>query len=104
MLAGTEILYNKYRGLDHDQAIVDKHISDLSGKLDVYDKILSKQKYIAGDEITLADIYHIPIGSLLGGLGYNIIDSKPNVARWFKEISSRASWQAVKDGVKSTAQ
>ena len=27
----------------------EKHIADLSGKLDVYDKILSKHKYLLGD-------------------------------------------------------
>ena len=35
----------------------EKHIADLSGKLDVYDKILSKQKYLLGDvrQFLLAD-------------------------------------------------
>ena len=32
-----------------DNEVFDKHIADLSGKLDVYNKILSKQKYLAGD-------------------------------------------------------
>lgn len=36
-------------GLETDQAVFDKLIDDLSSKLDVYDKILSKQKYLAGN-------------------------------------------------------
>jgi glutathione S-transferase len=36
-------------GLTPDKEVIDKHLADLSLKLDVYDKILSKQKYLAGD-------------------------------------------------------
>ena len=69
-------------------------------RLDVYDQILSKQKYVAGEvrfsfiplssllftvlltqEVTLADLFHIPYGVLLPAAGSNIIDTKPNVAR-----------------------
>jgi glutathione S-transferase len=31
--------------------------------LDGYERILSKQKYIAGDGLTLADLFHVPITS-----------------------------------------
>ena len=37
------------QGLTPDNEVVEKHIADLSAKLDVYDKILGKQKYLAGD-------------------------------------------------------
>ena len=37
------------QGLTPDKEVFEKHIADLSGKLDVYDKILSKQKYLLGD-------------------------------------------------------
>ncbi|KAF8806030.1 glutathione S-transferase [Phlegmacium glaucopus] len=100
--AAKEIYLKRIKGLTPDQAIVDKHIADLSSKLDVYDNILSKQKYLVGDEITLVDLYHIPVGYWLASLGNNIMESKPNVDRWFKDICSRPSWQAVKDDIKST--
>ena len=54
-------------------------------------------------EITLADLYHLPYASMLPFTGSDILDRKPNVARWYKDISSRPSWLAVKDGVKSSA-
>jgi len=86
-------LYSKWRqDLTPDKEVYGKHLADLSGKLDVYDKILSKQKYLLGDEITLVDFYHLPIGSAFGRFDIDIMESKPNVARWFKDISSRASW------------
>ncbi len=76
-------------------------------------------------EVTLADLFHIPYGSSLPLTGVDPLDNKnrPNVARfvvlfynfkfkilnffqwlrWWKDISSRPSWEAVKDGVTSTA-
>jgi glutathione S-transferase len=37
------------RGLQPDKEAFEKHIAALALKLDVYEKILSKQKYVAGD-------------------------------------------------------
>jgi len=73
--------------------------ASLAEKLDVYDQILAKQPYIAGDELTLADLYHIPVGNVLFLAGINVISEKPNVAKWFNKVSSRPSWQKVKDGL-----
>jgi len=84
-----------------DQQVVDSSLKELGVRLDIYDQILSKQKYIAGDEITLADFYHIPYGELLGVVGVNIMETRPNVDKWFKEITSRPSWQAVKGTIKA---
>jgi hypothetical protein len=39
----------RYRGETPDKEAFDKHIANLTLKLDVYDKILSKQKYLVGD-------------------------------------------------------
>ncbi|KAF8072249.1 glutathione S-transferase [Lyophyllum atratum] len=98
-----EKLFKPYHGLTPDQAVVDEHLKKLDAKLDAYEVILSKQKYLAGDELTLADLFHLPYGALLEAAGSNIMETKPNVARWFKDITSRPSWQAVKGEVKSTA-
>jgi len=101
--AVVEIYSKRRQGLTPDNEVVEKHIADLRAKLDVYDKILSKQKYLAGDKITLVDLYYLPVGGGLESIGFNVLESKPNVARWYKDISSRPSWQAVKDGdIKST--
>ncbi|KAF9490651.1 hypothetical protein BDN71DRAFT_1484400 [Pleurotus eryngii] len=62
-----------------------------------YDRILSKQKYLGGDEFTLADLFHIPISTLLPRAGFHTLQGKPN---W---LHSRPSWQAVKETVQGTA-
>lgn len=43
----------RYRGLKTDDARLAEHLKTLEAKLDVYDVILSKQKYVAGDVSTL---------------------------------------------------
>ncbi|KAF5349187.1 hypothetical protein D9756_009377 [Leucocoprinus leucothites] len=87
-----------------DRARLDAATKALEAKLDAYEAILSKQKYLAGDELTVADLIHLGYGSMLSKAGFDGLTNaqkRPNVARWFDELESRPSWQAVKDGVKS---
>ncbi|KAG7451460.1 glutathione S-transferase [Guyanagaster necrorhizus] len=100
---GMEKIINPRKGIQTNEATVEAALASLSAKLDVYDVILAKQKYLAGDDVTLADFFHIPWGVLLVVAGSDIMESKPNVARWWKDITSRPSWAAVKDGVNSVA-
>ncbi|TFL00682.1 glutathione S-transferase [Pterulicium gracile] len=86
-----------------DPAVVKGFMDVLSTKLDTYEKILSNQKYLAGDTITLADINHLPYGSMLPLLKLDTLENpaRPHVARWWRERQERPSWQAVKGGVKT---
>ena len=73
----------RYGGGQTDEVAVKKHIDTLNGKLDTYEKILGKQKYLGGNEVTLADLAHIPYGSMLYTIGHgDVIDSRPNVKRY----------------------
>ncbi|KAK0485019.1 glutathione S-transferase [Armillaria novae-zelandiae] len=98
---GMEKIIKPRKGIQANEATVEAALTSLSAKLDAYDVILAKQKYLAGDDLTLADLFHIPWGVLLAVAGSDIMESKPNVARWWKDITSRPSWAAVKDGVNS---
>jgi hypothetical protein len=45
---------------------------------------LAKTKYLAGDEITLADLSHLPHGAFMAQLGFNFLEDEakfPHVAR-----------------------
>jgi glutathione S-transferase len=52
--------------------------------LAAYDAILSKTKYMAGDSLTLADLFHLPCGTMLSEVGVNLLTDGtfPNVTRW----------------------
>ncbi|PPQ98158.1 hypothetical protein CVT26_003204 [Gymnopilus dilepis] len=99
--AVVEKVFKPMKGLKTDEARFNEYIDTLSKKLDGYERILSKQKYLAGNELTLADLYHLPYAEMLPKAGSNIMQEKPNVARWLKDISSRPSWQAVKEKIES---
>ncbi|KAF9459960.1 glutathione S-transferase [Collybia nuda] len=99
--AVVENIFKPFFGGTPDPEAFKKIIAKLEPKLDVYEEILGKQKYVGGDELTLADLFHLPYGSMLPAAGSDVIEARPNVARWFGELSSRPSWVAVKDGVKS---
>ncbi|KAL1960617.1 hypothetical protein VTO42DRAFT_7196 [Malbranchea cinnamomea] len=74
----------------------------LAETLDVYEKILSKQKYLGGEELTLGDLYHVPWGVLLPTVGCDELQTRPHVAKWFNELKDRPAWQAAQ-AFKSTA-
>ncbi|KAJ7137519.1 glutathione S-transferase [Mycena crocata] len=98
-----EAILKPMQGLLTDKAEVEKQLAVLDKKLDAYNTILGKQRYIAGESLTLADLFHIPNAPLLAAGGSDIMTQKPNVARWYNELVARPSWQAYLDGVKSTA-
>nr|ANH58193.1 glutathione S-transferase [Dracaena cambodiana] len=85
-------------GLEPDEAVVNQNVRKLARVLDVYDQRLEDSKYLAGDEFTLADLSHLPNSHYLvdrSERGRELFYSRKNVARWWKEISSRPSWQQV---------
>lgn len=88
---------NRRRGLgDADEALVKKYTEDLDGVLAVYDGILAKQAYLAGDEVSLADLFHLSYGKMAKDLvGTELFAKHPNVDRWFSALEKRDSWIKV---------
>ncbi|KAJ6498368.1 glutathione S-transferase [Mycena vitilis] len=94
-----ELLLKPTRGMTTDQERVKGLLVTMGAKLDGYEKILSKQKYLAGETLTMADLFHLPWAyALTEKANLDLITSRPNVARWYKDISARPAWLAVKDG------
>jgi len=98
-IVAEKIFKKMFHGLDADEPKVAALTTTLGAKLDAYETILSKQKYLAGDEITLADLYHLSYGSMVKGLNPELFSSRPHVSKWFESLQARPSWVAVKDGV-----
>jgi len=95
-----EKVFKQYYGAVTDEKRVEELLEKLEGKLDGYEAILGKQKYLAGDNLTLADLFHLPYGDIVfNKLGYGNLGKRPNVKRWWDDITSRPTWLAVKDGV-----
>ncbi|KAI6098343.1 glutathione S-transferase [Pisolithus croceorrhizus] len=88
-----EKIIKKHQGMETDETKVKVLLDNLNAKLSAY------EPYLAGEYITLADLFHLPYGTVaIEELGCDVLQDRPNVARWWKEISSRPAWQAVKNG------
>ncbi|KAK7013308.1 glutathione S-transferase [Favolaschia claudopus] len=88
----------EYFNLPIDHAAVEGYTSQLSERLDVYEVILGKHRFLAGEEFTLADLFHLSFGPCLELAGCDLMTTKgPNVARWWKEVTSRPSWIDICD-------
>ncbi|KAF7354427.1 Glutathione S-transferase [Mycena venus] len=101
---GMELVANPRRGLPVNQVVVTQALAELSTTLDVYDTILGKQKFLAGDQFTLADVFHLIAAPRLASEGVDILTTKgPNLARWWNEVISRLAWVRLQaEGIKST--
>ncbi|KAG8686774.1 hypothetical protein FRC08_012325 [Ceratobasidium sp. 394] len=92
-----ERVFAKAFGAEGNEALASKHIKTLENKMEGYERILSKQQYLAGDKISLADLFHLPYGSFVNNISPEIMGSKPHVKKWWDDISSRPSWVKVKN-------
>jgi glutathione S-transferase len=66
--------------------------------LDVYNNILEGKNYLVGDSFTLADLVHLPYSRFSVQAGLDDVfnsPSRPNVTRWFNNITSEPSWKAA---------
>ena len=75
------MLISRITGAPADETFIQSMITDLGKKLDVYEQILSSSKYLAGDEVTLADLFHLPYCELLPVAGAKVFETRPNVKR-----------------------
>ncbi|CAE6507728.1 unnamed protein product [Rhizoctonia solani] len=78
-----------------NEDLMKKCIATLNSKMDGYERILSKQKYLAGDTFTLADLFHQPYCQIISVIEPQILNSNPHVKAWWDNISSRNSWKAT---------
>ncbi len=118
----TCLVYFRRIGQPTDDALVKSYEKELERKMDGFERLLKKQKYIAGDvcltfwsrrmcltsafelgqHLTLVDFYFLPYGGVLEKIGYDYLRNEakwPNIARWWAEIATRQSWQIIKEGI-----
>lgn len=85
-----------HHGGTTDAARVQELAAQLDKALAVYDTILGKQRYLTGDEISLADLFHLPYGHMVRNIGYKeAFEKYSNVEKWFASLEARDSWVKV---------
>jgi glutathione S-transferase len=77
-------VFNPRWGRECDEARVQDLSATLEGKIGAYERILAKSKYLAGEQVSLADLFHLPYGVYLAQQGFAFLEDEkkfPNVAR-----------------------
>ena len=86
-----------YHKVPADASVVAAEDVRLHECLVVLNKRLGVSKYLAGEDFTVADIVYMPYTAylLMQPTYANVFDKYENVARWWKDVSSRPSWNKV---------
>jgi glutathione S-transferase len=92
-----QLVFAPKQGRQGDETVVKQQLAKLEKILDIYEAHLSKNKYLAGDFFSLADLSHIPYTFYLVNVAKkgDGITSRKHVNAWWEDISSRASWKTV---------
>jgi glutathione S-transferase len=79
-----------------DPVVVEKALTQLKTVLSVYEKVLSKRDFVAGDEFTLADVTHMPyLNYCMKYCVQDLLDEYPSVKEWWLRVSNRPAWKSV---------
>jgi glutathione S-transferase len=91
-----EKLFTKLLKKDTDEKIVETELQKFLLILSIYEQQLSKHKYIASDDFSIADISHIPCIYYFIKCGYkSTLKEFPNVYKWTKRLLSRDSTKTI---------
>ncbi len=93
----SQVVFASYWGLATDEKVVEEQLAKLEKVLDVYEEHLSKNKYLAGDFFSIADLSHLPYTHYLVNVGKRgeCVTSRKHVNAWWEDISSRPAWKKV---------
>lgn len=93
MKAVLEVMFAPMRGAQPNQEVITKALADTEKPLDVINKALEGQEYLAG-QFSLADIDWAPyMEYFVKTGGADLVGSRKNVAAWWARLSARPGWQ-----------
>ncbi|PYH94529.1 glutathione S-transferase [Aspergillus ellipticus CBS 707.79] len=92
-----EKVFKIRKGLgETDEAAVQALFAQLKATLQGYERVLSKQPYLAGESVTLADLAHLPYGVFIEPFGFaDLVAKFPHVQKWWEGLKARESWKKV---------
>lgn len=89
----AETLYKRFRGGQPDQAVVDANKPRVAQCVAVLEEQLRKTPFIAGDQLTIADLMYMPcIDYLYAGQQGDVIDRSEAVSAWWQKLSAMPLW------------
>ena len=93
-------IISPYVGFERDQAAVDESLGKLRALLPVYEARLSACRYLAGDDVTAADLCHFGFMRYFMATEYaGVVDAYPHVKAWWDALLARPSVKKVIAGM-----
>jgi GSH-dependent disulfide-bond oxidoreductase len=84
---GQVVHFSRFAPPGNEYAL-SRYKTEVNRLYDVYDRQLGMNRYVAGDEYSIADIAALPWLRQTGMLGVEI-EKRPNVKRWVAELEAR---------------
>ncbi|KAF7326280.1 Glutathione S-transferase [Mycena kentingensis (nom. inval.)] len=81
----NEAVLKPHYGKQTDEAILKTGLAELEARLDVYEVILSKQKYTGGETLSFVDLlhlWHVPMLAKMAKIEVMTSEKRPNVLRY----------------------
>ena len=78
-----------------DQAAIDQAKPDVKANLMVFDRALGESRYLAGETVSMADLFLLPIVFYLANFvpeKEELMADRPNLRRWLGDMSKRPSF------------
>jgi glutathione S-transferase len=89
-------LVRKHEGLPPEPGAIGEAEQALAQACKVIDRGLADARFLAGATFSLADISLMPyVAALTTVEAAHVIGGLPHVARWWTEVSARASWKSA---------
>ncbi|CAH8358691.1 unnamed protein product [Eruca vesicaria subsp. sativa] len=83
-------------GEECDAVLVEELKVKLGVVLDIYDNQLASNRFLAGDEFTMADLTHMPAMGYLMRTDINrMVKDRVNMNRWWEEVTARPAWKKL---------
>ena len=83
-------------GEECDVVLVEELKAKLGVVLDIYENRLASNRFLAGDEFTMADLTHMPaMGYLMRTDVNQMVKARVNMNRWWEEITARPAWKKL---------
>lgn len=85
------------RGLPTDDAVIADALPDITYQLDLFDRCLSQTPWLAGDQMSLADLFLGPIMVYFAATpeGQSTLPDRPDVTRWLAALNGNPIFAAL---------
>ncbi|TVU17833.1 hypothetical protein EJB05_33893, partial [Eragrostis curvula] len=85
------------RGRARDQVVVDENVGKLRAVLEVYEARLGSHRYLAGDNVSIADLNHFTLMHYFMSTEYGpaLVGPLPRVKAWWEELAARPAARKV---------